>query len=115
MPGPLPGWGLVALDECGRVQACGFGVPPAWCRGIHGAGLWALYAALRLSPPGAIFRSDRKAVVDKFLGGCAATTAADVEHARLWEMVFSVCDDGAFPELVWLPSHTTDADVGRRL
>ena len=31
------GWGFIAYDEQGRLQAAAFGVPPPWIRSIHGA------------------------------------------------------------------------------
>ena len=107
------GWGFIAFDEQGRLHAAAFGAPPPWIRSIHGAEMWALFAALRCALPGSSLRSDRKAVVDTYNGGRATATAAADEHARLWCMIFAACDDGPLPELVWMPAHTSAADVGR--
>ena len=107
------GWGFIARDPEGRVKAAAFGVPPPWIRSIHGAEMWALFAALRCALPGIRLRSDRKAVVDTFHAGRRRATAASDEHARLWSMIFEACDEEAMPEVVWMPAHTSAADVGR--
>ena len=111
------GWGFCALDERGQVVAAAFGVPPWWVQDIHGAELWALYVAMSVTMLGARYRSDRLAVVQTFQAGHREATAASVELARLWSMVFAACDDYDRPEvqvdLAWMPSHTSPADVGR--
>ena len=107
------GWGFISDDTEGMIRAAAFGVPPPWIRAIHGAEMWALYAALRCSLPGGFFRSDRKAVVDTFMAGKRQATSAGDEHARLWEMIFATCDSVDPPQLLWMPAHTSAADVGR--
>ena len=111
------GFAFVALDQAGEVRAAAYGVPPPWVHGIHGAELWALFAALRCTELGAAYRSDRAAVVSTFKEGAVSATASSDEHARLWGMVFAACDDWEHPEtqldLEWMPAHTTEADVGR--
>ena len=111
------GWGLAVLDGEARVVASAFGVPPGWVRTIHGAEMWALFAALSRALPGMAYRSDRRAVVDTMKSGLAVAAAAHVELARLWIMVYAACDDLADPandlNLVWMPAHTTAADIGR--
>ena len=107
------GWGFISYDPEGKIRAAAFGVPPPWIRSIHGAEMWALFAALRCSLPGGIYRSDRKAVVSTFAAGRAQATSASNEHARLWDMIFTACDDGDLPQLVWMPAHTSAADIGR--
>ena len=107
------GWGLIAFDAEGKPQAAAFGVPPPWIRSIHGAELWALFAAIRCAVPGVKIRSDRKAVVDTYLAGRPIATRSGDEHARLWSMVFAVCEGGGPEEVVWMPAHTTAADIGR--
>ena len=107
------GWGFISYDEEGKIRAAAFGVPPPWIRAIHGAEMWALFAALRCSLPGGQFRSDRKAVVDTFGAGKAQATSAGDEHARLWELIFATCDGADPPQLLWMPAHTSAADVGR--
>ena len=52
-------------------------------------------------------------MVSTFAAGRAQATAACDEHARLWNMIFTACDDGDTPQLVWMPAHTSAADVGR--
>lgn len=110
------GWAFVALDDTGAVVAAAFGVPPPWIRSIHGAELWALYAALRCSLPGVAFRSDRLAAVLTFRRGRAFATRFSEAYARLWRMVFTACDDFDSPEvdidIQWMPAHTVEADVG---
>ena len=63
--------------------------------------------------PGVKIRSDRKAVVDTYLAGRAIATRSGDEHARLWSMVFAVCEGGGPEEVVWMPAHTTAAVIGR--
>ena len=110
------GWAFVALDDTGAVVAAAFGVPPPWIRCIHGAELWALYAALRCSLPGVAFRSDRLAVVRTFRRGRAFATRYSEAYARLWRMIFTAFDDFDSPEIdidiEWMPAHTVETDVG---
>ena len=110
------GWGFAALDRDGSVRAAAFGVPPPWIRSIHGAEMWAFFAALRCAIPGVAFRSDRQAVVDTFRRGAHVATGASVEHARLWILIYAACDDYENPHtdltLEWMLAHTTEAHVG---
>ena len=110
------GFGFIVYDQHGTVKAAACGVPPPWVNSIHGAELWALYAALRISLPGVTYRSDRKAVVDTFKAGERTATAATVEMARLWRLVFAACDSTPEPhlnvDLAWMPAHTKQGDVG---
>ena len=109
------GFGFIAYDQEGKVKAAACGVPPPWINSIHGAELWALFAALRIAMPGVAYRSDRKAVVDTFKAGEKTATAATVEMARLWKLVFAACDDTPSPhldvDLEWMPAHTKPGDV----
>ena len=83
---------------------------------IHGAELWALYAAARISMPGVAYRTDRKAVLDTFRAGYKEATAASVELAQLWKLIFNAMDDYAHPstevDIEWMPAHTKGGDVG---
>ena len=106
------GWGFVAYSSQGKLRAAAYGVPPPWIRSIHGAEMWALFAALRVSLPGTRFRSDRKAVVDTFYSGRQRAVHASDEHARLWALIFAACDDAHDTELLWMPAHTTVASIG---
>ena len=40
------GWGFAVLDGEAHAVASALGVPPGWVRTIHGAEMWALFAAL---------------------------------------------------------------------
>ena len=82
------GFGFIAYDAEGRIRAAACGVPPPWINSIHGAELWAFFAAIRCSLPGASYRSDRKAFVDTFKAGRTVATASSVDHARLWKLIF---------------------------
>ena len=110
------GFGFIAYDEHGSVKAAACGVPPPWTNSIYGAELWAFYAALRISMPGVAYRSDRKAVVDTFNAGEKVATAATVDMARLWQLVFGACDGTPIPhldvDLIWMPAHTKQGDIG---
>ena len=110
------GFSFIAYDGEWRVRAAACGVPPPWIKSIHGAELWALFAAARLALPGVAFRTDRKAVLDIFQAGRKEATASSVELAHLWAAVFDAFDDYEDPsasvDLAWMPAHTTAADVG---
>ena len=110
------GFGFVAYDNNGVLRAAACGVPPPWIRSIHGAELWALFAAARISLPGVAFRTDRKAILDTFRAGRKEATAASVELAQLWRMVFGAFDDHGSPadvvDLAWMPAHTKPGDIG---
>ena len=110
------GWAFVALNSEGLVVAAAYGVPPPWVRTIHGAELWACFAALRCSLPGAAYRPDRLAVVLTFRRGRQFATRPSVALARLWRLVYTECDDYDCPErdidLQWIPAHTAADDVG---
>ena len=62
------------------------------------------------------FWTDRKAVLDTSKSGRQSATAASVELARLWKLIFAAFDDYDKPHeqvnLAWMPAHTGDADVG---
>ena len=92
-------------------------MPPPWVRSIHGAVLWAFFAAARLSLPGVAFRTDRKAVLDIFRAGRKEATASTVELAQLWRMLFDAFDDcedaGASVDIEWMPAHTAGWQVGK--
>ena len=113
------GFGFVAYDGDGKLRAAACGVPPPWIRTIHGAELWAFFAAARISLPGVSYRTDRKAVLDTFRAGRKEATAASVELARLWRLVFDAFDDLVDPsnsvDLFWMPAHTKPSDVGEAL
>ena len=110
------GWAFVAHNTDGKVMAAAYGVPPPWIKTIHGAEMWAFYAAVRTSLPGASFRSDRLSVVGTFKKGYRHATHPAVALARLWRLIFAACDDFDEPQhqvdLAWIPAHTAASDVG---
>eukprot|EP00973_Karenia_brevis_P076059 10564965-Karenia_brevis.AAC.1 len=42
-------------------------------------------------------------------------TSAKRKHARVFGMIFPVIDDTPPEAFIWMPSHTKESDVGRRL
>jgi len=93
------GFGFIAYDAEGHVRAAACGVPPPWINCIHGAEMWAFFAATRCSLPGVAYRSDGKADVDTFIAGKTVGTASSVEHGKLWKLIFAACDDVVDPHL----------------
>ena len=111
------GFGIVALNEEGEVTAKAFGTPPGWINTVPGAEAWALYEALRNMVPGASIRSESASVVNRFKDGKKAATSSKVKSARLWRMIFELCDHYSCPEsqvdLELMPAHTAAWQVGR--
>eukprot|EP00973_Karenia_brevis_P035079 4838808-Karenia_brevis.AAC.1 len=46
------GFGIFTVDEHGVCIASAYGNPPAWIRTVHGAEVWAFFAAALRSMPG---------------------------------------------------------------
>jgi hypothetical protein len=56
-------------------------------------------------------------VVRRFKNGRKAATHSSVKLARLWNIIFDLCDDFSNPssqvQLEWMPSHTTASQIGK--
>ena len=112
------GFGFAGYDEEGNVIAKAFGTPPAWIDTVPGAEAWAVVEALRNSVPGIIIWSECLSVVNRFKAGRKSATASKVRLARLWSIIFDLCED--LPQhqragmLNWIPAHTAEWTVGSK-
>ena len=86
-------------------MASAHGIPPDWITTIHGAEVWALYAAARCAITGAHYKSDCLSVVRSYKRGRQWATAAERPMARAWNLIFELLGDGT--TLVWMPAHTS--------
>ena len=101
------------VNEHGHIIAEASGVPPEWIRGIPGAEAWALLQAMSLAVPGTQYRSDCKPCVDLLRGPRDRAVRPGNSHARVMNLLFAANDDGSNQDVVWVPAHTTELDVGR--
>ena len=88
------------------------GTPPSWVIDIPGAEAWALYQAGSKAEPGSTFRSDCKPCVDAIAEGKAVSCSAKRPLARINSLLHHVFDDADQNAVVWMPAHTTEANVG---
>eukprot|EP00929_Paragymnodinium_shiwhaense_P102607 TRINITY_DN65803_c0_g1_i3.p1 TRINITY_DN65803_c0_g1~~TRINITY_DN65803_c0_g1_i3.p1 ORF type:complete len:967 (+),score=210.69 TRINITY_DN65803_c0_g1_i3:52-2952(+) len=102
-----------AVDTQGEVVAAAHGVPPAWIDDIPGAEAWAVFQAASRAEPGSQYRVDCKPCVDAFHKGREWATSDKRPHARVHALLFAALDSTPPEAMVWMPAHTTEADVGR--
>ena len=107
------GWSFVVLNRHRRIAAAAYGLCPPWVTTIPGAEAWALFQAGSRAEPGTKYRVDCKSVVDLLHAGPLVATASSRPLARLFRLLFTVFDDISVHEIVWMPAHTSEADVGR--
>ena len=106
-------WALLALDSNGKFVASASGVPPPWAEGIHGAELWALLQAVRISAPDDSYRTDCLSVklgVDK---GIRWASAAERHLGQAWQPLAEALE-GRTDHVVWMPAHCSSSQVGQR-
>ena len=121
LDGDLPGctrlgWAFVAIDAAGQRIAAANGAPPPWIDSISGAEAWALLMAATYAAPGSSFKTDSLNCVDTMRRGRTWALAPSRPLARVWRRLFNTFDgpdDAA--HIVWIPAHSTAADVGKRL
>ncbi len=108
------GWSFVAVDAEANVIAAAHGVPPKWVDSIPGAEAWALIQAANVACPGSVYKSDCLSVLKAVRAGPTKSTAHDRPLARVMGRLLATFDgDDEAATLVWLPGHSTSADVGR--
>ncbi len=108
------GWALVAVDASGRVVASASGSTPPWVDTVAAAEAWAVLQAARMAAPGTVFKTDCLAVLMAIRAGREKATAPDRPLARTMALIFNYFDDPSTPaDVIWMPGHTTAADVGR--
>ena len=106
------GWAFVAVDLNGFVVAAAYGIPPPWITCIPGAEAWAAVQAARVAMPGSTFRIDCEPCVAAILAGMARACSDANPLARVHTMLALAFDDTPTEAVVWMPSHTSEADVG---
>ena len=107
------GWSLVVLDKCNHVVAIARGATPDYVDDIPGAEAWAILQAAAIAAPGSVYRSDCKPCVDAIHAGRAWACAANRPLARIYKQLFHHIDDVPAASFVWMPSHTSAANVDR--
>ena len=94
------------LDECGRIVASAYGVPPPWIKDIGGAEAWGvLQVGLRAVPGKVKYMIDCQPCVFMIHGGIEEATSADRPLAIVNAMVKSVFEDTPADKVVWMPAH----------
>jgi hypothetical protein len=107
------GWSFTVLDDAGNTVAEAKGFPPPWIIDIPGTEAWALLQAILHAAPGSHFRSDCLPCVNMLRMSRKEATAAHRPLARVAGLIFSAMVDVPRDHIVWMPAHTTIADVGR--
>ena len=107
------GWSFVAINEHNVVVAAAYGVTPDWVTDIPGAEAWAIYQCSLVSDPGSTYRSDCKPCCQAIWRGINRSTTGDRKHARIFTLMAPCVDDIPASSYVWMPAHTTVADIGR--
>ena len=120
--GRLPGAGrtgfavvIVAFD--GSLVAYGNGHPPDWIVDASGAEAWALFIALRLCSFFPQVITDCFNLLKFIEEGPQAAGASHKPLARLWNMIFPLCDSMsteciANRLLIWMPAHKSTSAIG---
>ncbi len=108
------GWSFVAIDPNGQVVAAASGVPPPWIDSVAAAEAWALVQAASTALPGSTFKTDCQSILKAVRSGRAKATAHDRPLARVMGILLAQFDGpDEVANLVWLPGHSSKADVGR--
>ena len=108
------GWAFVGLDSEEKVVAIARGTPPSWIVDIPGTEAWALYQAGLAAEPGSSFRADCRPCVDAIAEGEKLSCSAKRSLARVNRLMHHVMDDTSRDKVVWMPAHTSEADVGNK-
>jgi len=114
------GFGIAVVANDGRLIACGLGVPPEWVRTSGGAEVWAFYTVVRTNPTLPFVVTDCLSILQTLRRGLSAACGPSRPQARLWKLI-AAAFDFTFPpawvdeRLLWMPSHTSRASIGRVL
>lgn len=108
------GQSFVAVDDDGEVTTAANGVPPDLVDTIGGAEAWAVHEITMRARSGTGFRVDCKPCVDMVASWAKVATSGKRMLARAYKMLFGAMDAAA-EMVVWMPAHTTEDDVGRKL
>ena len=103
----------------GTPAALAWAIPPPWIDSIPGAEAWALFTVLRMCHTLPAVTTDCLGNRRTLLEGKEAATRADRPLARVWNAIFSCCEDALISQLdamlTWCPAHTSWATVGSKL
>jgi hypothetical protein len=112
------GFSIVVVQYDGTLVAYGNGHPPNWIRDASGSEAWALFIAIRTCNYFPIVVTDCYNLLTFYEAGLASSGASHRPLARLWNMIFPLCDEYAPSRvinklLVWMPSHTSVRAIGQ--
>ena len=109
------GWSFVVIDSTGQLIAAARGCPPLYITDNTGAEAWALLQAIAYSGGGSQFRTDSKPCVDSIVEGRVGACSAFRPLARVFNLVFDIMEHKGVEDsmVVWMPAHTSQANVGR--
>ena len=92
--------------------AAAYGVPPPWITCIPGAECWAARQASKVAMPGSTFRIDCEPCVNAIHRGMIRAISDANPLARVHQYLAIAFDDTPDSSVVWMPAHTSEADVG---
>ena len=104
----------MARDPNGFVVAAAYGITPPWISCIPGAESWAALQAAKLAWPESTFRIDCEPCVLAIHAVMARACSDANPLARVHQLLANGFDDTQLESVVWMPSHTTEADVGAK-
>jgi hypothetical protein len=112
------GCGVAVLDIHGKLVAYATATPPPWVKTAGAAEAWALFLTLKENPAPPKVITDCLALLHAARAGPAFAARAKNTDARIWKQI-SKCTGGCYRELfdalVWMPSHTSNADGSNRI
>ena len=112
------GCGVAVLDVHGKLLAYATATPPPWVKTAGAAEAWALLLTLRENPAPPRLITDCLALLHAARAGPAFAARANNTDARIWKQIAEYTG-GCFKDLtaamVWMPSHTSNADGSYRI
>ena len=108
------GFGVVAVDQLGRLKAAAFGAPPEYVQTIAQAEAHAVAIVLQNTICRAEIVTDCLSNVTLLNNGLKAATNGKKRAARTWTMIANAVDwDQSGISLRWIPAHTAWANSGK--
>ena len=112
------GCGVAVLDRDGKLIAYATATPPPWVKTAGAAEAWALLLTLKENPAPPNVITDCLALIHAARAGPTFAARAKNTDARIWKSI-SYCTGGCYKSLldalVWMPSHTSNADGSDRV
>ena len=111
------GFAIVVVAHDGTLVAYGNGHPPDWILDASGAEGWALFISIRLCGFFLRVLIDCLNLLNFLEEGQNAACAAHRPLARLWNLIFPLCDSLDIGMtinklLIWLPAHKSPSAIG---